>query len=79
MRNHGYPWTDADPFVNDFQRWVPNMEELPAGADALLKARQQALEKRNDHDIAELRDELAKLGVFVKDTKKRQYLRHTTM
>ena len=48
---------------------------LPVGADALLKARARALDKGDSGDAAELRSELARLGVVVRDEKKRQFVR----
>jgi hypothetical protein len=73
---HGYPWReDGDPHRADFRRWVEDMPGLPEGADALLKARAAALAKRDGADAAELRAELARLGVVVRDQKKRQFFR----
>ncbi len=76
FRAHGYPWlADGDPYKDSYRRWVEDTPDLPPGADALLKARARALDKDNSHDIAELRTELAKLGVVVREEKKRQYWR----
>ncbi|MFE1175983.1 hypothetical protein [Streptomyces sp. NPDC058773] len=76
FRMHGYAWADEDPHKDDFRRWVPDTPGLPPGADALLKARAQRLEKKGStEDLRELRDELAGLGVVVRDEKRRQYWR----
>lgn len=72
---HGYTWIDADPHADRFSRWVDGAEGLPPGANAILKAREKALDKDEKTDKAELREELAKLGVVVRDDKKRQYWR----
>ncbi|OIJ87895.1 YqeB family protein [Streptomyces colonosanans] len=74
---HGHTWADADPHKNEFRRWVPNTPGLPPGANAILKARQESLEKKgpSDDDVRELREELARLGVVVRDEKRRQYWR----
>ncbi|ASU84370.1 hypothetical protein CDO52_17590 [Nocardiopsis gilva YIM 90087] len=73
---HGYTWlAEGDPYRDEFRRWVPDMPELSQGAHALFKARQRALEKDDGDDAAELRHELAKLGIVVRDEKKRQYWR----
>ncbi|MGD3109556.1 YqeB family protein [Streptomyces sp. YGL11-2] len=74
---YGYVWVDADPHRDDFRRWVPATPGLPEGANALLTARQEVLKKKgpSDDDVRELRDELARLGVVVKDVKRRQYWR----
>lgn len=73
---HGYPWQeDGDPHRAEFRRWVPDIPDLPVGADALLKARAKAVTKGDGEDAAELRAELARLGVVVRDEKKRQFVR----
>jgi hypothetical protein len=72
FRQHDCPWLAEDPHRDEFRRWVPDSDGLPPGANALLKAREKG------EDLAELRAELAKLGVVVRDEKKRQYWRRTT-
>ncbi|WP_053202227.1 YqeB family protein [Jiangella muralis] len=72
----GYPWRpEGDPHRDQYRRWVPDEPELPAGANAVLRARATALEKGEQDDLAELRDELGKLGIVVRDQDKRQYWR----
>ncbi len=71
FRALGYPWTDTDPHAERYRRWVPDMPGLPAGANALFTAR----EKADADDSRELRSELAKLGVLVRDDKGKQYWR----
>lgn len=72
----GYPWRpDGDPHRDEYRRWVPDEPELPAGANAVLRARATALEEGDRKDLAELREELGKLGVVVRDRDKRQYWR----
>jgi hypothetical protein len=78
LLTHGYPWTaDGDPYRNEYRLWVEDTPDLPAGADALLKARARALGKGDDGkgDAAELRAELARLGIVVREENKRQYWR----
>lgn len=73
---HGYRWhADGDPYRDDYRRWVPGIPDLPAGADAVLRAREQALRKGEHDDAAELRTELGKLGVVVREERHRQYWR----
>lgn len=72
---HGYAWVDADPHAEEFSRWVPDAPSLPPGANAVLVARQKALESNNGHDAEEFRLELEKLGVVVRDEGDRQYWR----
>lgn len=77
FRTRGFHWSEGDPFAADFRRWVPDTPGLPTGSDALFKAREKALNNGDQEDVAELRAELAKLGVVVRDQEKRQYWRLT--
>ena len=78
FRTHGYPWrADGDPHHDDYRRWVADTPDLPPGADALLRARQKALGRGDGDDANELRAELAKLGVVVRDRDKHQYVRRS--
>ncbi|NEE14071.1 hypothetical protein G3M58_47390 [Streptomyces sp. SID7499] len=76
---HGYTWAGQDPHRAEFRRWVPGTPGLPPGADALLRARAQA-RKGEDHveEARELRGELLRLGVVVRDKDGRQYVRVAT-
>ncbi|WP_239123652.1 YqeB family protein [Rhizocola hellebori] len=76
---HGWPWLpDGDPWAGQYRRFVDDDPDLPPAANALLKARAVAVSKDDGHDLAELRQELTKLGVVVRDEKKRQYWRLVT-
>ncbi|MEO3753906.1 hypothetical protein [Streptomyces sp. B6B3] len=72
---HGYPWAKADPYEELYRRWVPDTPDLPGAVNALLKAREAALKKKAGDDIAELRDEVQKLGFVVRDDAAKQYWR----
>jgi hypothetical protein len=72
---HGYPWVKRDPYAELYRRWVPDTPDLPGAVNALLKAREAALKKRAGRDVAELRDEVQKLGFVVRETATRQYWR----
>jgi hypothetical protein len=73
---HGYPWVKADPYEELYRRWVPDTPDLPGAVNALLKAREAALKKKAGDDIAELHDEVQKLGFVVRDGKSaKQYWR----
>lgn len=74
---HGWPWLPADPHAAEYRRWVPGDPGLPPGADALLAARAIAVAKGDGGDMAELRGELARLAVVVRDERKRQYWRRS--
>lgn len=72
---HDYPWRDGDPYAGEYRRWVPDTDGLPPGANALLAARAKRLSSLDDADAQELRAELVKLGVVVRDEKRKQYWR----
>ncbi|MEO3816366.1 hypothetical protein [Plantactinospora sp. B24E8] len=75
---HGYRWhADGDPYRDGWRRWAEGGAGLPPGADALLRVRQRAVDKDDRRDLVELRDELLRLGVVVREQDKRQYWRPT--
>ncbi|MEV7328930.1 hypothetical protein [Micromonospora sp. NPDC093244] len=75
FRAHGWGWADADPHRPAYRLWVPDLPGLPGGADALLRARERALDRDRRDDVRELRRELGRIGVVVRDEGKRQYWR----
>ncbi|QOC93295.1 YqeB family protein [Micromonospora craniellae] len=75
FREHGWPWADEDPHRAAYRLWVPELPGLPPGADALLKARQRALDDDRGDEAGELRTELGRYGVVVRDEGKRQHWR----
>lgn len=72
-----YPWYDEDPYIDEYERWVKDHPDFPEKINALLKARQVALEDDETDEAKQLRRDLAKLGVVIKDKKKAQYVRMT--
>lgn len=78
FRAHGYAWSPGgDPYADRYRRWVRDDPALSGSANAVLKARAMALQKGDKDDAAELRAELIKLGVVVRDERKRQWWRST--
>ncbi|WP_406077207.1 hypothetical protein [Micromonospora sp. NBC_00858] len=75
FRTHGWGWADGDPHRSAYRLWVPELPGLPTGADALLRARDRAVRKDRRDDARELRRELGRLGVVLRDEEKRQYWR----
>lgn len=73
----GYPWHDGDPHADAYRRWLDGMPGLDQHAHAVLRARQAALKEEEQEDVAELRTELARLGVVVREEGHRQYWRTT--
>lgn len=69
----GWPWRDADPYAAEFRLWVDDLPDLPPAANPLLRARAKVLSKKDE--AAELRTELGRIGVVVRDDKRRQYVR----
>jgi hypothetical protein len=78
FRSQGIAWADQDPYADSYRRWIPNSPEVPADADAVFAARQEALKSGDERDITELREELGRLGFVVRDDHKRQYYRRVS-
>ncbi|GEM_PF-297840 len=78
FRSHGWPWHDGDPWAEEFRRWVPGDPSLPPSADAVLRARATMLQADKTSDAADLRRELARLDVVVRDVDKVQHWRPAT-
>lgn len=72
---HGFSFVDGDPYERLYQRWVPGTPALPAEINAVMRAREKALEKKSRSDATELRTELDRLGIVVRDRKSSQYWR----
>ncbi|MEU8009138.1 hypothetical protein AB0B74_20320 [Micromonospora parva] len=77
FREHGWGWADDDPHRSAYRLWVPDLPALPTGADALLRARERAIQRDRRDDARELRRELGLIGVVLRDEDKRQYWRLT--
>lgn len=75
FKRHGYSWRDRDPFADDYVRWVADSPELTPAMNALFLAREKAMENEDKEDAADLRLELSKLGITVRDDGKKQYWR----
>jgi hypothetical protein len=74
---HDFPWMPADPHEDEYRRWVEDLPELPAGADAIFRARARALDRGDKQDAEQLRQELGRLGIVVREEGKRQFWRRT--
>lgn len=73
---YGYPWrADGDPQRDEFRVWSPQTVGLPVGASALLTVRAKALSDDKTDEARTYRDELARLGIVVRDEGGKQYWR----
>ncbi|MCX7746037.1 MAG: hypothetical protein N2645_03960 [Clostridia bacterium] len=72
---HQYPWFDADPFINEYQRWEYGHPDFPSDINALLRAREIAIKEKNKKTAKYLREDLAELGAVVRDARNGQYVR----
>ncbi len=72
---YGYPWRDADPYADLYRRWVPDTPDLPAGANAVLAARQAALKKKARREIRDLGQAVETFGYTLREDGTQQYWR----
>ncbi len=72
---YGYLFVDGDPYRALYHRWVPDTLSLPPEADAIMRAREKALEKKSTSDARDLRCELDRIGIVIRDVKTAQYWR----
>lgn len=77
FRAHRYPWSETDPFGDDFRRWVNGTAQLSEATSAIFRAREEALDRKDFDDAAELRAELAQRGIVVVDRSGKQHWRAT--
>jgi len=75
FRAQGIAWSGHDPYAGTYRRWIPASPDVPADANAVFAARQEALKSGDERDQTELREELGRLGFVVRDDHKRQYWR----
>jgi len=75
LRRNGYPWCDADPYASAYRRWLDGSPELSDAEHFVLRTRGKALADDDDDELADLRKELTKLGLVVRDEGNRQYWR----
>ncbi|MBT2546740.1 hypothetical protein J7E99_40385 [Streptomyces sp. ISL-44] len=72
---HGYDWHERDPYSEKFTRWIDGSSGLPQDVHAILRVRQTAVDSSDTGDLRDLRRELSRHGVFVREQGKRQYWR----
>mgnify|MGYP001486942244 CR=1 FL=1 len=73
---HGYPFMPlGDPYREQYRRWVADTPDLPPAINALMKARENALQKKDTANAKDLRCEFIKLGYVIREEELRQYWR----
>ena len=75
LERHGYPWHAEGDHSAAYRRWVPGLPSVPDDADVVLQARAEALSSGDREEQEDLRRELARMGLVVRDEHTRQYLR----
>lgn len=75
FQDYGYAWSNSDPLEEKYKRWVPDHPDFPNHVNALLAARERALEEDDEEEVKILRKDLADIGVYIRDKNERQYVR----
>lgn len=78
LRTFGYPWSDEDPHATAYRRWIDGAPELTDAEHFVLRTRANALSDDDKDEAADLRTELARIGLVVRDEGNRQYWRRTS-
>jgi hypothetical protein len=69
---HGFPWSTGDPFAEIYRPWIDGDPDLPRGADPLLRQRAMALREGKADRADEIRADLVRVGVVVRDRDRAQ-------
>jgi hypothetical protein len=75
LRRYGYPWHDADPYLDRYRRWRPGDPDLPPALDPLLNARAGARKRKADAEVRDLTAAADRLGFAVRDEGDAQFWR----
>lgn len=75
FKRYYYPWYERDPYDEQYKRWVLGNSEYPEKIDDLLYARERSIREGKAKDAKYLLEDLAKLGVVIKDKNNSQYVR----
>ncbi|MGQ5530709.1 YqeB family protein [Bacillus sp. CGMCC 1.60114] len=75
FNKYQYPWNEIDPFGSQYQRWALGHPDFPEKINALLYARDHALKEKKKANAKYLREDLAQLGVVIRDERNGQYVR----
>ncbi|MYL43552.1 YqeB family protein [Virgibacillus salexigens] len=72
---YGYPFRNEDPYINYYQRWELGNGDLPSDVNSILYARSRALREDQKKEAKRLREDLAQLGVVIRDEQNSQFIR----
>lgn len=75
LRDQQYPWFDADPYTAAYRRWLDGAPDLTDAENFVFRTRQKSLENEDGDGLADIRHELTRLGLVVRDEGHRQYWR----
>ena len=75
FHQHQYPWAVEDPYDSQYQRWVLGHPDFSEKVNAFLHAREHSLKEKNKEVAKYLREDLAELGVVIRDERNGQYVR----
>ena len=73
----GYPWSDGDPHAASYRRWIDESPDLTDAEHFMLRTRAKALSAGDSDEADDLRAELSRVGLVVRDEGHRQYWRRT--
>lgn len=73
--NYHYPWSEQDPYVNQFNLWTLEDHTFGKKAYGILYDRRNAIRERDMKKAKNLKIDLNELGIVVKDHGEEQYVR----
>ncbi|GGB54095.1 hypothetical protein F3157_14675 [Virgibacillus dakarensis] len=72
---HHYPWSEQDPYVDEFVLWTLEDNTFGEKINAILYKRRNAIREGDKKKAKNLKVDLNELGVVVKDQSDNQYVR----
>jgi len=72
---HHYPWSEQDPYVDEFALWTLEDNTFGEKANAILYERRNAIREGEKKKVKNLKKDLSELGIVVKDRNEDQYVR----
>ncbi|WP_337969846.1 YqeB family protein [Virgibacillus salexigens] len=72
---HHYPWSEQDPYVDEFALWTLEDNTFGEKINAILYERRNAIREGDKKKTKNLKTDLNELGIVVKDQNEDQYIR----